>query len=82
LTTREERQKHFVKKTTLKNIKTSDDYHGERILILNENDSRAISSSRFMVNKKRHLRITIYLFQNAFIGNVAIYIYGGSDGSV
>ena len=29
-----------------------EDYHGERKLILNENDSRAMSSSRLTVNKK------------------------------
>ena len=35
-------------------IETLDDrsYHGERKLILNENDSRAMSSSRLTVNKK------------------------------
>jgi len=31
-----------------------EDYHGERKIILNENDSRAMSSSRFTVNKKLH----------------------------
>jgi hypothetical protein len=48
-------------------------------MILNENDSRTMSSSGFTVNeKKRYLRITssiFSIFQNAFIGNVAITIY-------
>jgi len=40
----------------------ADDYHGERKMILNENYARAMSSSRFTVNKTRHKRITSYKF--------------------
>ena len=31
-----------------------EDYHGDHNIILNENDSQAMSSSRFTVNKKLH----------------------------
>jgi hypothetical protein len=31
------------------------DYHGERKMILNENNSREISLSRFTVYKNRHI---------------------------
>ena len=31
-----------------------EDYHGERKIILSENDSQAMSSSRCTVNKKLH----------------------------
>jgi hypothetical protein len=51
-------------------------------MILNENDSWAMYSSRFTVNKKRQKRITsskFSMFQNAFIGNVANNIYGRRD---
>jgi hypothetical protein len=29
-------------------------YHEERKIVLNENDSRAMAMSRFLVNKKKH----------------------------
>jgi hypothetical protein len=53
-------------------------YHGEREIILNVNDSWAMSSSRFMVNKKRQKLITsskFSIFQNVFIENVTINNY-------
>ena len=62
-----------------------DDYHRERKMILNEKDSRAMSSSGFMVNKKQHKRITssiFSMFQNAFIGNITITIFGSKDALV
>jgi hypothetical protein len=31
-----------------------EDYHGERKIALNENDSQAMPSSRFTVNKKKY----------------------------
>jgi hypothetical protein len=37
-------------------------YHGERKLILNENDSWAMPSSQFMVNKKQHIKNHICIF--------------------
>ena len=55
---------------------------GERNIILNENDSRAICSSRLTVNKKRQEIITsskFCMFQNVFIRNVAINIYGSRN---
>ena len=54
-------------------------------MILNENDSREMPSSRYTVNKKTTLknRINIFsMFQNAFIRNVVINIYGGRDALV
>ena len=56
-----------------------EDYHGERKLILNENDSRAMSSSRLTVNKKNlHWGITfIFYVSTCFIENVAINIDWG-----
>ena len=53
-------------------------------MILNENYSRAISSSRFSLNKKKHTKNPIYIFyvSQAFIGNVANNIYGGKDALV
>ena len=33
-----------------------DDYHGERNISLNENDSQKMSSSRFTVNKKNYTK--------------------------
>jgi hypothetical protein len=43
-------------------------------MILNKNYSRAMPLSLFMVNTKRHKRITsiFSMFQNAFKGNVTI----------
>jgi hypothetical protein len=38
-----------------------EDYHGERKMALNENDSQAMSSSRFTVIKKTTLRNRIYI---------------------
>ena len=55
------------------------DFHGERKMILNENDSRAMSFSRFTIKRKRHKRnkfSKFSMFQNALIRNVAINIYG------
>ena len=52
-----------------------DDYSGVRKIIFNENDSRAMFTSRFTVNKNRQERITsskLLMFQNAFLGNVFI----------
>jgi hypothetical protein len=48
------------------------------------NDSQAMSSSRFTVNKKRHKRITsiFSMFQYTFIVNVAINMYGLRDALV
>ena len=54
-----------------------DDYHRECKMILNENKSQAMSSSRFMVNKKKHKRIIFSkfsMFENVFIGNVVTNI--------
>jgi hypothetical protein len=46
-------------------------------IILNANDSRAIPSSGFMVNKRhKNITSTFSMLQNAFIGNVAINIHG------
>ena len=57
-----------------------DDYHGERKMILNENDSRAISSWRITVDKSDTKESQLYfLFQIVFIWNVAINIYGNRD---
>jgi hypothetical protein len=39
-------------------IRNTNDYHGEHKTALNENDSHAMSSSRFTVNKKLHYGIT------------------------
>jgi hypothetical protein len=33
-----------------------EDYHGEHKTVLNENDSHAMSSSRFTVNKKKYTK--------------------------
>ena len=33
-----------------------EDYHGERKIALNENDSQAMPSSRFTVNKKKYTK--------------------------
>jgi hypothetical protein len=52
-----------------------DNYYWDHKRILNENDSQAISSSQFIVNRKSHKRSTFSMFQNAFIGNIAINIY-------
>ena len=44
-----------------------------------------MSSSRYKVNKKRHLGISsskLSMFQNALIGNVGSIIYGGRDALV
>ena len=52
-----------------------DDNNGVRKIIINENDSRTMFSSRFTVNKNRQERITssnLLMFQNPFIGNVVI----------
>ena len=60
-------------------------YHGERKLILNENDSWSMSSSWFTVNKKKlykGITSTFSMFQNAFIGNVTINMYRGRDAIV
>ena len=50
--------------------------HVERKIILNENDSRTMSSLRVTVNKKttQQIHLLNFLFQNAFTGNVAIDI--------
>jgi hypothetical protein len=62
-----------------------DDYHGERKMILNENYSRAsrrhFSQSIKNDTKKSHL-LYFLCFKNAFIGNVAINIYGCRDALV
>jgi len=60
------------------------DDHVERKMILNENDSRTMSSLRFTVNKNdtKDSHLLNFLFQNAFTGNVAIDIYGGIDALV
>ena len=60
------------------------DDHVERKMILNENDSRTMSSLRFTVNKNdtKDSHLLNFLFQNAFTGNVAIDIYGGRDALV
>ena len=34
-------------------MKDDYEYHGERKMILNENDSRAMAMSRYTVNKKK-----------------------------
>jgi hypothetical protein len=52
-----------------------DDNNGVRKIIINENDSRTMFSSRFTVNKNRQERITssnLLMFQNPFLGNVVI----------
>ena len=56
-----------------------EDYQVERKIILNENDSRAMSSSRFTVNKKvLHWGSTsIFYVSTCFRGNVAINIDWG-----
>jgi len=38
-----------------------EDYHGENKIVLNANDSQAMSSSRFTGNKKTTLRNHIYI---------------------
>jgi len=56
----------------------------ERKMILNENDSRTMSSWRFTVNKNdtKDLHLLNFLIQNAFTGNIVIDIYGGRDALV
>ena len=52
-----------------------DDNNGVRKIIINENDSRTMFSSRFTVNKNHQERITssnLLMFQNPFLGNVVI----------
>jgi hypothetical protein len=52
-----------------------DDNNGVRKIIINENDSRTMFSSRFTVNKNRQERITssnLLMFHYAFLGNVVI----------
>ena len=51
-------------------------YYWDHKRILNENDSQAISLSQFIVNRKSHKRSIFSMFQNAFVGNIAINIYG------
>ena len=60
------------------------DDHVERNMILNENDSRTMSSLRFTVNKKRHKRFTsskLYV-SKCLHRKCAIDIYGGRDALV
>ena len=57
-------------------------YYWDHKRILNENDSQAISSSQFIVNRKSHKRSTFSMFQNAFIGYVAVNIYGSRNALV
>ena len=56
-----------------------ENYHLERKIILNENDSRAMSSSRFTVNKKvlHWGNTSIFYVSTCFIRNVAINIDWG-----
>jgi hypothetical protein len=52
-------------------------------MILNENFTRTMPSLRSTVDKKKNdtkeSKSIFSMFQNAFIGNVAIYIYGGRN---
>ena len=62
-----------------------DGYHAEHKIILTEDDSRAMSSSRFtiLVIKKRQKRITKFSkFRIASLKNVPINTYEGSDALV
>jgi hypothetical protein len=60
-----------------------DDYHGERKIILNENNSRAMSSLWFTINKNDFKESSKFaMFQKTFIGNVAITIYAGRNALV
>ena len=52
-----------------------DNYHGERNMILNENNSWSIKKKR----QKRILSSKCSMFQNAFIGNVISNISVGRD---
>jgi len=60
-----------------------DGHHGERKIILTEDNSRVMSSSRFTIIKKRQKRITKCLkFRITFIKIVPINTYEGSDALV
>ena len=60
-----------------------DDYHGERKIMLNENNSRSMSSLWFTVNKNDFKKSSKFaMFQKTFIGNVAITIYAGRNALV
>jgi hypothetical protein len=49
-----------------------DDYHGQRKMILNKNDS-------LIKNDKKESHFLNVLFQNAFIGNDVSNIHGSRD---
>jgi hypothetical protein len=57
-----------------------EDYHGERKIALNENDSQAMSSSRFTVNKKSYTKEAhlCSMFQHNSL-EIAINNYGGRN---